>query len=76
VGEPEWELLVHTRQFSSRRTVRDAKFAYEWQMQDLRDAENERVRKLLKTKGENRGDFCAKSEQSARYIKTRVQVKL
>ena len=30
---PEWELLVHTRQFS-----------YEWQIQDLQDTENERVR--------------------------------
>jgi len=38
---PEWELLVHTRQFS-----------YEWQMQDLRDTENERVRKCLKIKAE------------------------
>src|SRR6266849_6519608 len=30
----EWELLVHTRQFS-----------YEWQIQGLQDTENERVRK-------------------------------
>src|SRR6266849_8679891 len=36
---PEWELLVHTRQFS-----------YEWQIQDLQDTENERVRKSQKEK--------------------------
>jgi len=36
---PEWELLAHTRQFSQ-----------EWQTQDLRDTENERVRNRLKTK--------------------------
>jgi hypothetical protein len=42
---PKWELLVHTRQFS-----------YEWQIQDLQDTENERVRKRMKGKGEERGD--------------------
>src|ERR1700687_4041539 len=71
----------HTQQFSSRRTVRDAKFAYEWpatagrQAKDLRDTELGRVRKLLKTKGENRGDSCTKSEPS-HDSKIRVQVKL
>src|SRR6266404_7046085 len=35
----EWELLVHTRQFS-----------YEWQIQDLQNTENERVRKSQKEK--------------------------
>ena len=37
---PEWELLVHTRQFS-----------YEWQIQGLQDTENERVRKREIEKG-------------------------
>ena len=35
-SEPEWELLVHTRQFS-----------YEWQGKDLRDTENGRVCKRV-----------------------------
>ena len=34
-----WELLVHTRQFSSRRTVQHAKFAKEWQTKELQDTE-------------------------------------
>jgi hypothetical protein len=51
-GEPKWELLVHTRQFS-----------YEWQIQGLQDTENKRVRKPLKTKDENRCESCAKSEK-------------
>ena len=37
-------------------------------MQGLRDTENERARKLLKTKDENRGDFLRKNEQRARYV--------
>ena len=38
-GVSNWEKLVYTRQFS-----------YEWQAKDLRDTENERVRKSQKQK--------------------------
>jgi hypothetical protein len=37
-GEPKWELLVYTRQFS-----------YEWQIQGLQDTELGRVRNAKKT---------------------------
>jgi hypothetical protein len=46
-------------------------YAGQWQAKDLRDTENERVRKLLKTKDEKRGDFCAKSGE--REEKSRLQ---
>jgi hypothetical protein len=38
LGEPEWELLVYTRQFS-----------YEWEVKELQDTELGRVRKAKKT---------------------------
>jgi len=52
-GEPEWELLVHTRQFSYPSTSLGTS---EWpatagrQAKDLRDTENGRVRKRLNKK--------------------------
>src|SRR6266403_4329350 len=47
----EWELLVHTRQFS-----------YEWQIQDLQDTENERVRKSQKEKKLQGGTLQRRAE--------------
>jgi hypothetical protein len=46
----EWELLVYTQQFSQ-----------EWQAKELRETENERVRKRLKTKSRNGEKFCWQS---------------
>jgi hypothetical protein len=58
---PESELLGDTRQFS-----------YEWQIQDLQDTENERVRKRMKGKGEESGDGQVMNER----FRAGVQVKL
>ena len=72
---PKWEMLGDTRQFSSRRTVRDAKFSYEWaatagrQAKDLQDTKNERVRKRMKVKGEESGDGQVMNDDFAKEFK-------
>ena len=55
---PKWELLVYTREFS-----------YEWQIQDLQDTENERVRKRVKGKGEESSDGQAMNDDFAKEFK-------
>jgi hypothetical protein len=75
LGEPEWELLGDTRQFSSRRTLRDVKFAYEWpptagrQVKGIQDTENERVRKRMKGKGEESGVGQVMNDDFAKEFK-------
>ena len=59
----------------SCRTVRDAKFSYEWaatagrQAKDLQDTKNERVRKRMKVKGEESGDGQVMNEEFAKEFK-------
>ena len=55
---PKWELLGDTRQFS-----------YEWQIQDLRGTENERVRKRMKGKGEKSGDGQVRNDDFVKKLK-------
>jgi len=63
--EPKWELLVHSRQFSYPSAPLGTS---EWQPQDLRDTQNERVRNLLKTKTGNWGHSYALCLEECKWV--------